>query len=223
MQDLIDQLHAIDTPTLANAIELLDVRHPITGFASAELKHLTPEHGVMCGYAVTAQVETMSAERSPLDLTRFVDLYQNLEQAPKPAVIVLSEVTAHPLFSAHAGEVMSTIFQRLGAVGLITDSAVRDLPEVRRLGFHYFARGAVASHANFRIVRIGVPVTVCGLQIAPGDLLHGDINGLIQVPEDGIERLPELAKRVRDQEARLLDWVRSEHFDTGELLERMKH
>jgi regulator of RNase E activity RraA len=58
---------------------------------------------------------------------------------------------------------MATIFTRLGAVGLVSDCAVRDLPEVRAMGFQYFARGAVVSHGWFRIVRSGVPVHVgCG-------------------------------------------------------------
>ncbi|MCC6483222.1 MAG: RraA family protein [Armatimonadetes bacterium] len=223
MRELIPLLRAIDTPTLANAIELLDLRHPTTGFSSAELRHLTPELGVMCGFALTAEVETMSADRVPPSPEKFLELYRALESAPKPAVVVLREVTGLPLYSAHAGEVMSTVFKRLGADGLVSDSAVRDLPEVRALGFHYFARGTVASHGNFRIVRIGSPVTVCGLQISPGDLLHGDVNGLIQVPQNGRERLPGLAREVREREQRLLNWVRSEDFQMTKLLDRMTH
>ena len=62
---------------------------------------------------------------------------------------------------------MATIFTRLGARGLVTDSAVRDIPEVRALRFQYFARGAVASHAHFRIVRVGVPVQILGMTAIP--------------------------------------------------------
>ncbi len=103
------------------------------------------------------------------------------KSSPKPAVVVLQEIGGYPDYAAHCGEVMSTVFTRLGAIGLVSDCGVRDLPEVRALGFHYFARGSVASHGSFRIVRTGVPVTVQGLAVRPGELLHGDENGLIIV------------------------------------------
>ena len=64
---------------------------------------------------------------------------------------------------------MATIYKRLGAIGVVSDSSVRDLAEVRALGLHYFARGAVASHAYFHVVRVNVPVQIDGLVVRPGD------------------------------------------------------
>src|SRR5207245_683371 len=125
----------------------------------------------------------------PFRLDAFVDLYNLVEQSPKPAIIVLQEIGGYADYSAHCGEVMATFFTRLGAVGLLSDCAVRDLPEVRRLGFHYFARGSVASHANFRIARTGVPVQVCGMVVKPGDMLHGDENGILTLPDADHEAL----------------------------------
>jgi regulator of RNase E activity RraA len=125
---------------------------------------------------------------------------------------VLQEIGGHPDYAAHCGEVMSTVFKRLGAVGLVSDCAVRDIPEVRALGFQYFARGSVVSHANFRIARVGVPVHIHGLVVRSGDLLHGDENGLLAVPAGYEDQLPAKVDQVRSQEKRLMDWVRSEAF-----------
>lgn len=116
---------------------------------------------------------------------------------------------------------MATIFQRLGAAGLVSDCAVRDIPEVRALRFHYFARGAVASHAHFHIVRVGVPVQVQGLPISPGDLLHGDENGLIVVPKDGLEKLPAAVEAVRTRERELMEYVRGPAFTLEGLRKRI--
>lgn len=206
-----EYLLGVDTPTLSNAIELLNLRPRSAGYAPLALRCLFPELGRMAGYAVTAQVETVT-QAWPGGPEGHLELYRLVEASPKPAVVVLQEIGGFPDFAAHCGEVMATFFRRLGAVGLVSDCAVRDLPEVRALGFHFFARGACASHAWFRIVRTNVPVTVCGLPVRPGELLHGDENGLITVPGAELERLQEAVEEVRRSERRIMDYVRSSEF-----------
>ena len=173
----------------------------------------------MVGYAVTAQVETMTAAAA--DRKTFLSLYETVMRSPKPAVVAFQEIGPHGDYAAHCGEVMATIFQRLGAVGLVSDCAVRDIPEVRALRFHYFARGAVASHAYFHIVRVGVPIQVGGLVIHPNDLLHGDENGLIVVPKDGLEKLPAAVEAVRAREHALMEFVRGPEFNFDGLRQRI--
>jgi 4-hydroxy-4-methyl-2-oxoglutarate aldolase len=207
----IEFLKTIDTPTLANAIELLKVRPQSEGFTPLGIRALFPEFGRMCGYAVTAQVETVT-ESEPFDIRQFIELYRAVEASPKPAVVVLQEIGGHADYAAHCGEVMATFFTRLGAIGLVSDCAVRDLPEVRALGFHYFARGSVASHANFRIVRSGMPVQVAGMVVHPGDILHGDMNGLLSVPNAGVDALSKAVDQVRSREKRLMEFVRGDQF-----------
>lgn len=207
----IEFLKSVDTPTLSNAIELLGVRPRSAGFAPLQVRCLFPELGRMAGYAVTAQVETVT-QTGAGGPQGHLELYRLLEASPKPAVIVLQETGGFGDFAAHCGEVMATFFTRLGAVGLVSDCAVRDLAEVRALGFHLFARGACASHAYFRIVRAGVPVTVRGLPVRPGELLHGDENGLITVPETEPGRLEEAVEEIRRSERKVMDFVRGEDF-----------
>jgi 4-hydroxy-4-methyl-2-oxoglutarate aldolase len=209
--EFIEYLKGIDTPTLVNAIELLEVRPNRDGFTPLQIRCLFPELGRMCGYAVTAQVETIT-KSGPFEIDRFLDLYRLVEAAPKPAVVVLQEVGGHPDYAAHCGEVMGTFFTRLGAIGLVSDCGVRDLPEVRRLGFHYFARGSVASHGNYRIVRAGVPVQILGMEVGPGDILHGDENGLITVPAGCEGRLRESVEKVRSKERKVMEFVRGGAF-----------
>lgn len=207
----IEYLKSVDSPTLANGIEALKLRPHHEGFTPLEVRCLFPEFGRMVGYAVTAHVETVTRQE-PLDLNRFIELYRLVEASPKPAVIAFQEVGGHPNYAAHCGEVMATIFSRLGAVGLISDCGVRDIPEVRRLGFRYFARGAVVSHANFRIVRVGVPIQIYGTVIKPGDLIHADENGVLLVPPGVEETLPAAVDSVRSREGKLLEYVRSDKF-----------
>jgi 4-hydroxy-4-methyl-2-oxoglutarate aldolase len=220
--ELLDFLRTIDTPTVANAIEVLKLRSRTEGFPSLDLRCLFPELGVMCAYAATAQVETVSAG-NPIEEERFVELFEAVEATRKPAVVVMQEIGRNPGWAAHCGEVMSTIFTRLGAIGLITDCGVRDLSAVRRLPFHYFARGAVSSHAHFRIVRSNVPVEVLGMTVSPGALLHGDENGIITIPEEKRGSLESAIKQVLANERKLLDFVRQDNFRASSLRGRFLH
>lgn len=221
-QSLIEYLKTIDTPTISNAIEQLHLRPRSEGFTPLQVRCLFPDFGPMCGYAVTAQVETMT-EGNPREERGYVELFEAVEKSPNPAVVAFQEVGGSPDYAVHCGEVMATFFTRLGGVGLVTDAAVRDIAEVRALGFHYFARGAAASHANFRIVRVGVPITVIGLVIRPQDILHGDLNGLIQIPAEAAEGLPAAIESVRTRERRLMDMAKDPNFTATQLHGRFMH
>jgi len=212
----IEYLKTVDTPTLANAIELLDVRPQNQGFTPLQIRCLFPELGRMCGYAVTAHVESVT-QMGKLDRNIFTELYRSVEASPKPAVIVLQEIGGYADYAAHCGEVMATFFTRLGAVGLVSDCGVRDIPEVRAMGFRYFARGAVASHAYFRMVRPNVPVQICGLAIQPGDVLHGDENGLLLIPREARQGLAEAVDKVRTTERKLMEFIRGPEFSLDKL------
>ena len=217
---MINYLKTVDTPTLSNAIELLNIRPRSEGFTPLQVKCIFPEFGRMVGYAVTAHVETVT-RLEPGDMNRFIELYEALEASPKPGVIAFQEVGAMGDCAAHCGEVMATIFTRLGAIGLVSDCGVRDIPEVRAMGFQYFARGTVASHAYFRIVRVGIPVQVAGMAIQPGDILHGDENGLLHVPKSHAHRIAEMVDQVRSREKALMDYVRGPNFTLSGLRGKM--
>jgi 4-hydroxy-4-methyl-2-oxoglutarate aldolase len=220
--DLIEYLRKIDTPTLANAIERLNIRSRAEGFPSLHLRCLLPELGVMCGYAVTAQVETVSTANPPQE-SAFIELFEAVERAPKPAIVVMQEIGSDRDRAAHAGEVMATIFSTLGAIGLISDCGVRDLAAVSKLQFHLFARGTVSSHAHFHVVRSNIPVDILGMTVRPGDLLHGDENGVIQVPAGQADALLLAVEDVLQRERELIEFVTRASFTSSMLRGRFLH
>jgi 4-hydroxy-4-methyl-2-oxoglutarate aldolase len=220
---IMEILKNTDTPTVANAIERLNVRNRISGFCSSEMRHLTPEMGAMCAFAVTADVQASSADDSGGFNQLFIDLCDMIRRSGKPVAVVFRETGSHKEFSAHCGEIMATIFKRLGAVGVVSDSGVRDIAEIKGMGFQYFAPGFVPSHGSFRITAVGLPVTVCGLQIKTGDLLHGDNNGLIQIPQENIEKLPDIIKNVREAEAKIINYAKSDDFTVEGLMKILIH
>jgi 4-hydroxy-4-methyl-2-oxoglutarate aldolase len=207
----ISALQAIDTPTICNAIERLKVRGRMEGFLGMDVRCLTPELGTMVGYAVTLKVDSTTPDVGRDDGV-WMEWVQAMAASPKPAVLVFQDVGPQPRKSAHFGEVMGTLARRMGVVGLITDGGVRDLVEVRRLGLNLFAAGLAPSHGNPRLLEINIPVTVDGVTIYPGDLLHGDVNGVTTIPIEAAASLYEAVKQVRDEEAALMDYINGPDF-----------
>lgn len=220
MDDIISFLKTIDTPTVCNAIELLDVRPGTENFTSNKIKCLYPELGSMAGYAVTVQIETVT-RMVPRDPAVTMKLYEAVEASPKPVVVVIQEIGGYREFAAHTGDVMTTLLQNFGAIGLVTDCNVRDFNEVRQLGFHTFAAGTSPSHVHCRIADVGMPVQVHGMTVRQGDIIHGDINGLVQVPFEKLDELPEKIAKVRQDEKELMDRVKAGGFTLDDLRERL--
>jgi regulator of RNase E activity RraA len=219
----IRALQEIDTPTICNAIETFNVRGRIEGFLGMDIRCLSPELGTMVGYALTVTVDSTTPDM-PRDDTIWREWVLAMETAPKPIVLVFQDVGPQPRKSAHIGEVMATLARRLGTVGVVTDGGVRDLLEVRRLGFHYFAAGVVASHGNPRLLEVNVPVTLDGVRIEPGDLLHGDINGVTTIPLTITDQIAEAAARIRANESQLMAYMNGPDFTIeGFFKRRFKH
>jgi 4-hydroxy-4-methyl-2-oxoglutarate aldolase len=203
----LDALRQIDSPTVSNAIERFRVRPRVCGYAGWELRCAFPELGSLVGYAVTCTADSTTESRG--DERGLLRLWAAVAAAPKPVVLVIKDIGPERSRSCHMGEVMATTAKALGAIGCVSDGGLRDVMEVRALGgFHYFCPGFVVSHGNPVICDVNVPVTVDGLSIAAEELLHGDINGVLVIPDSIAGRVAEQAQRVRATEREVLEFVR---------------
>lgn len=219
------RLQTIDSPTISNAIERFQVRPRLEGFASWALRCAYPELGTTVGYAVTCTADSTTEDRT--DDRGLLRLWAAIEASPKPAVLVIKDIGPERSRSCHMGEVMATTAKALGAVGCVSDGGLRDVVEVQALGgFQYFCPGFVVSHGRPIICEVNVPVAMEGLSVNPGDLLHGDVNGLLIVPEAIADRVAEEAERVRADEREVLDFVRAPGLTVEKLRrfqERFRH
>jgi regulator of RNase E activity RraA len=73
------------------------------------------------------------------------------------------------------------------------------------------------------VIEIGMTVTICGMNIKPGDLLHGDANGLVSIPHAVAGRVAAQAEKVWANERNLIDFVKSPALNLAELRARMTH
>jgi regulator of RNase E activity RraA len=202
----IEALRRITTPTLANAIETFEVRPRSAGFMDSTVRCIFPELGAMAGYAVTAKIAARERPQSPLPASA---LWDAVEKTPRPRVVVIEDLDHPNPWGSYWGEVNGSIFQGLGCAGTVTNGGVRDLDEVRATGFHFFASCVLVSHAYVHLVEVGKPVTVGGLTVRAGDLLHGDQHGVTSVPLEIARELPEAAAQVEERERRLIEYARS--------------
>ena len=206
----ISALCRIDSPTISNAIERFKVRPRVSGYVGYDIRCIFPELPPTVGYAVTCTVDSTTEGRQGIGFQR---LYELLTNAPKPAIVVMQDVGPDRLHSCHAGEIMSTTMKRLGAVGILTDGGLRDVREVRVLGgFQYFCAGLVVSHGNPICVSVGDEVTISGMRVRIGDLLHGDVNGVVHIPDECAEQVADAAYRVWAEEGETLRRIASPEF-----------
>jgi len=204
----------LTTPTVSNAIELFNVRPRNQGYMSPEVHCLFPDLGVMVGHAVTVR---FAAEQPATRAGSRYESWKYILESPEPRVLVLQDMDQPPGAGAFIGEVMATIHQRLGCVGAVTNGHVRDLDEVRALGFHFFAAGVCVSHAYVHLLDFGTAVKVGGLVVHTGDLIHADKHGVLVVPKEIAHKIPEAAAKVAEREQRMIGHCKSPDFSLEEL------
>lgn len=212
----IERLRRFSTPTIANAVESFDVRPRTAGFMSPVVKALFPEQPPLVGYAVTATIRASlprpDAACSP------IALLQAKEKIPGPAVAVVHDLDAPVPVGAFWGEVQSNVYRRFGFVGAVTDGGVRDLEEVRQLGFGLFAASPLVSHAYVHLVDVGEPVEVGGVRVGSGELVHADRHGVLVVPSEVANRVADAAAELEERERALIAATRAPEFSLQDLV-----
>jgi 4-hydroxy-4-methyl-2-oxoglutarate aldolase len=219
--NVTDALRKISSPTIANAIETFKVRPRHQGFMSSEIRCLFPELGSLVGYAVTALIR---AEAPPLEGHRASTFawWDFVLSTPAPRVVVVHDLDDPRGQGAQWGEVQANIHRALGCAGVVTDGSVRDLDEVRALGFQFAAAHVSVSHAWVHMVDFGLPVKVGGLWVRPGDLIHADQHGVVAIPPETVEGIPAAVKTIEADERRIIDLCQSKDFSAERLKELYK-
>ncbi len=200
-------LAEFDTPTICNVIELFNVRPRNTGYMNHTIKACFPKMPPMVGYALTSTFRSMAPPRGGdvyASMSKQVEMYATL---PGPPVIVFQDLD-EPSAAATFGEVMCSTYKAFGSTGLITSGTGRDLDQVEWIGYPVFTSGACCSHGYCHIISAGVPVSVGGITIYQGDLLHGDVNGVTTIPIEIASEIPEGCRELAAAENIVLDYLK---------------
>lgn len=140
----------------------------------------TSGEGLLVGRAKTTLWEEITAEdQRPYELElRAVDACRTDE--------VLVAAAGGSMRSGVWGELLSTAAANRGCAGALVDGAVRDTAQMNSMGFLTFARGTCPRDSlhRQRVIAVDVSVSIGGVQIAPGDLVFADADGVVVVPHE---------------------------------------
>ncbi len=218
----LEALRALDSCMVANAVETFNVRLRNTGFTDASIRCMFEDAPPMVGYAVTARLRSDEPPMSGGTFRDRSEFWSEVLRVSAPRILVLQDMDNRPGRGAFIGDVHASILRALGCVGYVTNGAVRELPAVKASGLHLFAGNVAVSHAYAHIFDIGTKLTIGGMDISPGDLLHGDRHGIVNVPLQIAAEIPQTAGALMAEEQNVIEFCRSNSFSIPNLTEIMK-
>jgi 4-hydroxy-4-methyl-2-oxoglutarate aldolase len=208
----LELLRRFDTPTICNVVELFDVRPRNSGYMDSRIQACYPKLPPMVGYASTATFRSASPPRAGNVYAGLGEQVSAFSELPGPAVVVFQDLD-NPVASATFGEVMCTTYKTFGAAGLITSGAGRDLDQVAALSFPCFTAGTICAHGYCHIIHINVAVHVGGVMVQPGDLIHGDLNGVTTIPNEIASAVAQACPEFMAAESVVLDYLKAGKTD----------
>jgi len=200
-RDMLEKLKQFNTPSITNIVATYPSNPLCLGlyepwkqswYTDQSIRCIYPELGTRVGYAVTVVYSLPDPNFKRLTM---LDLVDALGKSEKPVVIVIKQdfpAEILPKVGLCGGQMTAT-FKACGAVGVVTNGPSRDVDEIRKLDFQYIMSGVTPGHGDMAIHAINVPVSVAGMDVAPGEVIHMDENGACKFPAD---RLAEVCKNV---------------------------
>jgi regulator of RNase E activity RraA len=209
-QDDIAFLESMDTPTVCNVIEVVAPERRGHGYTTRHLHCAFPDLPPRVGYAKTV---TMRA-KDPVPLAgegymqRRLDYLDYIASKPNPSWMVIQDLDDPAGYGAFWGEVQSNVHKALGCLGVVTNGSVRDIPMIAP-GFQMLAGSISPSHAFVHVADFGIEVTVHGMAVRNGDLIHADRHGAVVVPVDKIPLMRAALDKLNKTEARIIEAARA--------------
>ena len=185
--ELLEELKKIDTPTITNVVATypgrplcLEIYNPLTEnwYTNNTLNCWYPEMGPIAGYAVTCTYGLPDAAFKKLSL---MDVLEAMDKLGKPSIFCFQQKFPAEIADkiGLSGGNMTSSMRACGAIGAISNGPSRDIHEIRPMNFQYLTRGICAGHGPQAVHAVQVPVSIAGMDVAPGEIIHMDENGAV--------------------------------------------
>jgi 4-hydroxy-4-methyl-2-oxoglutarate aldolase len=208
-QQMLEELKNFDTPSITNVVATyptdplcLGLYNPWTEnwYTDTSIRCMYPELGRLVGYAVTCVYGLPDPNYNRLT---FGDVIDALAASKQPTILVMQQDFPPEIANkvGLAGGNMVSAMKSIGCLGLISNGPSRDLDEVRPMGFQYMLSGVTAGHGAMAVRAINVPVSVGGMDVAPGEIIHMDENGAVKFPAGKLEAVLANVRKLQQVEA----------------------
>ncbi len=207
-RDILEALRDYDTPSITNVVATypkdplcLGLYNPWTEnwYTDQSIRCIFPELGRTVGYAVTCVYGLPDPEYTRLS---FMDVIDALEASKRPSILVFQQKFPPEIAGkvGLAGGNMTSAMKALGCVGAISNGPSRDVDEIRPMKFQYMLSGVTAGHGAMAVHAVNVPVTVAGMDVCPGEMIHMDENGACKFPPDKLEAVLANVRALQKEE-----------------------
>ena len=217
--EVFEGLKALDTPTVCNALEMVDPNRRARGFNVRPLVCAHPELPSVVGYARTARIRATHKPTKPMDGDGYYTYIA--EGGLSPSVVVIQDLDEIPGYGSWWGEVNTNIHYGLGCLGVVTNGCVRDIPDSQEK-FQMLAGMINPSHAWVHVVDWGNPVTVHGMDVEERDLIHADMHGAVVIPHESAAGVIDAAKLIAAREGVIISAAKEPGFNMAKLREAWK-
>ncbi len=191
-KEMLEKLRGFNTPSVTNIVATYPNNPLCLGlyepwrqnwYTDQSVRCLFPELRARIGYAVTVAFALPNPNYKRWTL---IDLLQVIHEAKKPTVLVIKQDFPPEILPkvGLAGGQFTSALKACGVVGVVTDGPTRDIDEIRHLDMAYLTTGITPGHGEMAISAVNAPVSVAGMDVSPGDVVHMDENGAVKFPAD---------------------------------------
>jgi regulator of RNase E activity RraA len=218
--ELIRHLRAFDTPTICNALEVVQGGRLVKGFTRQTMICAFPDLKPVCGLARTATIKASAPSSLPPAEAKQLrqDYYRYVAAGDLPTVVVLEDIDERPGHGAFWGEVNTNIHHALGVQGCVTNGSIRDLDMIQP-EFQLIAGSVGPSHAFVHVEAIKLDVEIFDMPVSHDDLIHADRHGAVIIPHDQAADIPAALDLCVRREEPILKAAKSQGFTVDMLVE----
>ena len=207
---LIEQLLEFETPLITEGMVMMGCTESEKLYLGQEIQLQTKLSNPVCGIALTLEVDT-STPGHVFEVDDYWESLQMTKDSPVPIIMVMKCVGSRPQHECALGDGMAKSLVAVGSAGLVTDGAVRDIGQIERAGYSVFAPATISNHCSMIYRFAKDPVTLAGMTIQNGDLIHGDSDGITTIPQEYHHGLVNACIATRDFETKVHTfWRRSD-------------
>jgi regulator of RNase E activity RraA len=210
-QEKLAELEEFDTPSITNVVATypddplcLGLYNPWSRdwYTDQTVETMYPELGPRAGFAVTCVYGLPDPNFGELSFMNVVDA---LDDSEKPTILALEQDFPEGIAGSVGltGGNMTTAMRSLGCVGCVSNGPARDIEEIRPMEFQYLVTGTSAGHGDMAVHAVNVPVSINGMDVAPGEVIHMDENGAVKFPADRLDDVLENVRALEEREADL--------------------